>query len=509
VNILECERLKNARVDTAGLHYHASVPLCTGGRAMGLMNLAGSESTLFSDDDLKTLYAIGNQVATALARAEAYETLEKKVEERTAALAAEVAERKRAHEEIQRNLGRLRALHEIDLAITSTLDLRSVLNVLLERTSLFFPYDAAVFAQLWDTERGRLERVACRNVTEKRWKDLQLPGGPSLQAFETQSPIVVRNIWRDPRVQDVNFYREHGLISYLGAPIIVKNRILGVLALCTKEEHEFSPSEIDFLVTLAGQAAIAIDNAQLYERTKQQAVDLERANRSRSEFLSVVSHELRTPLTAVVGYTNLIEDGILGEVNEKQKEALATIGQRSQDLHAMINAILQATRIEAGAINVTAEEVPLTAFLDGLRSAHIPPPDKGLTVTWNYPAEMPTITTDSNKLKQILQNLLGNAFKFTEPEGTVTVSARILEESRRNCVEFEVRDDGIGIPTEELPKIFDMFRQVDSSNTRSYGGVGLGLYIAKAFTELLGGTMHVESEPGKGSAFSVRIPTPC
>ncbi|MBI4489191.1 MAG: GAF domain-containing protein [Deltaproteobacteria bacterium] len=402
------------------------------------------------------------------------------------------------------NLGRMRALREIDMAITSTLDLHTVLDVLLKKIDLALPYAAAT-VRLYNKASGLLEPVACRNIDEEEWKVEQWKGGRGVPnvVFERKAPWMVRNVQTDPSVQDPEFFRRHGLVSYLGIPLIVKDEILGVISFYTKEEHEFSHEELEFLTTLAGQAAIAIHNSQLYEESREQAVELEKAIKVKDEFLSVMSHELRTPLNVVMGYAGMIKDRMLGEINREQERALGKIVSRSRDLLSMIIGILEATRIEAEEVKVESQRVNLVNFLDELRLAYDVPLDKELDLIWDYPPELPAVKTDSEKLKQILQNLINNAMKFTE-KGSVKISVRYLPDAE--VTEFKVADTGIGIEKESFPVIFEKFRQLDSSETRPYGGVGMGLYIVKKFTELLGGEVEVESEPGKGSTFTVTIP---
>jgi len=316
--------------------------------------------------------------------------------------------------------------------------------------------------------------------------------------------LKVLNVQTHPQTRHPGFMRKHGLVSFLGAPLTAKGDDLGVLSIYTKEEHDFSDEEVELVSTLAGQAAVAIHNAQLYEEMSKLAGDLSKSNRVKDEFLSVMSHELRTPLNVVMGYTGMIKDGILGDINPQQEDALDKVINRANEQLTMINNVLYATVIETEKVKAEMVEVDLGGFLSNLSTAYHGPINKDLTLHWDYPPNLPAIKTDSAKLKQILQNLINNAIKFTA-KGSVTVSARVIKEAISQ-VEFKVADTGVGIPKEHLPMVFEKFRQVDSSETRLYGGVGMGLYIVNKLTDLLGGRVEVESEPGKGSTFTVKIP---
>ena len=231
--------------------------------------------------------------------------------------------------------------------------------------------------------------------------------------------------------------------------------------------------------------------------------ELVKANKAKDEFLSIMSHELKTPLNVIMGYAELARTDTLPAIGLKPEEAVNKILIHSKDLLHMVDEILQATRIEAGAARAVVEDVNLTAFLDDLRISCDNPTTKALTLIWNYQHDLPATRTDRDKLKHILQNLIANAIKFT-PEGSVTVSARHLAD--RKIVEFKVADTGIGIPPELLASIFERFRQIDASNTRTYGGVGLGLFIVKRFAEMLGGRITVDSKPEQGSTFTLTLP---
>ncbi|MBI2540370.1 MAG: hybrid sensor histidine kinase/response regulator [Deltaproteobacteria bacterium] len=439
-------------------------------------------------------------------------------------------QQRQVEEKIRRQQERVRALHQIDLAIISTLELHSVLKLLLEKLDLFLPDFVASAVRLLDKEHGVLELAACRCIEGQEWISKEWKAGAELDrvAAETKTALLVEDLQTDPRIRDFEFTRRHGLGSYLAVPLIAKREFVGVLSFYLQRGRAFNNEEIEFLVTLGGQAALAIHNAQLYEQTKKQAEELEQANRVKSEFLSVMSHELKTPLNIVMGYAGMIRDKIMAD----QGSALEKIVRQSRDLLEMIDGILDVTAIEAGAISLRAQEFRLDHFLEEMKSLYDYALGRKIRLVWEWPAGLPKINTDSVKLKHILQNLINNALKFTE-EGTVTVSARITEGNRQQAignrkegseatedltnascllpnasqvVEFKVTDTGPGIPEDKIPVIFERFRQLDSSTKRSYGGTGIGLHIVKTFTEMMGGWIEVESELGKGSTFTVTIP---
>ena len=406
-------------------------------------------------------------------------------------LAEKVGNEKKIGEE------RLQALREIEVAITSSLDLQAVLDVLLEKIDVFLPY-AVTTVTLVNRKTGELEPVACRNLDEKEWKAV-IARRIRLDkvAPENYTPVIILNAQTDPRSQQSEFLRNNSLVSYLRMPLVAKGEVLGFLTFFTKEEHTFSAEEVKFLTTLASQAAIAIHNSQLYE-------EMSRSNKIKDEFLNVISHELRTPINVVMGYAQVLKNGALGDTNSQQASAIDTIAARSKDLLDMINSLLYATLLEGNGAKLEAGEVSLKDFVHELETDYQAQSNKEISLIWDCPAELPIIETDGAKLKQILQNIINNAIKFTE-RGTVTTSVRYFPSDKR--VEFAVADTGIGIPPQETHYIFERFHQVDSSQSRSFEGVGLGLYIAKEFSALLGGKITVESEPEKGSTFTVTIPT--
>ncbi|MGH7928206.1 MAG: sensor histidine kinase, partial [Candidatus Binatia bacterium] len=248
---------------------------------------------------------------------------------------------------------------------------------------------------------------------------------------------------------------------------------------------------------------IAVGNANLYSKIKEKTLELEMANKAKDEFLGVMSHELRTPLNVIKGYAEITRDKTFGELNAEQEYALEKISSHAIDLSHMINSILQVTTIEANTVKLEWRELNPCHLLEELKSDYRVRASKDLRILWDYPAYLPLLTTDDEKLKAILQNLVNNALKFTE-KGTVTVSARHVVDAQ--AIEFSVADTGLGIGPDKLPLIFDMFKQADSSATRKHEGVGLGLYIVNKFVNLLGGEISVQSKLGEGSTFLVSLP---
>jgi len=452
----------------------------------GIVALGHFRPASYSQDDMIQARQLADQVAVALSNA------------------YYIAECKRAKEELQKNLQRLVALRDIDLAVTSTLDLDTILDFLLRKIDLLLPHSATT-VWLMNKNEGEPIPVAHRNLDLDDWDTAEFEawGGVPSAVFETKATVHIRNLRKAPRLQDHEFFHKNGLVTYLGVPLVAKGEFLGALSVYIKKEHAFSDEEVDFYSTLAGQVAIAIHNSRLYEEMKDQADSLARANRVKNEFLSVMSHELRTPLTIIISYTESMREGMFGRLTKKQGDTLKKVAQQSSHLLTMINTLMETTGLEAEVIKVERETFSLGELLEEIRSTYDYPLNNGLTLEWDTPTCPIIMKTDRRRIKLILQHLIDNAIKFTE-QGQVTISVRLVP--TQETVEFKVMDTGIGIPTEALPVIFDKLVQWDSSETRCYGGVGLGLYVVKAFTELLKGRVEVESQPGEGSTFTVNLP---
>jgi signal transduction histidine kinase len=414
----------------------------------------------------------------------------------------QITRQQKAAEEIRRQRERLEVLHQVNMSVASTIDKADILSAFLETALIHLPYAAAVIRL---RHAGVLETAAARGFKSKT-----LSNGKDSLAFtdrvlDDPAPLKVRNVFTDRQVSNLAFFEGEGLVSFLCVPLVANNEVLGCLLFLTREEHEFNPEEIDFISTLAGQAAIAIHHSELYDRSQRQSEELTDAHKIKDEFLKVVSTQLKTPLNVITGYSEMFLEGLLGEITPIQEKAIETVARQSKELHGLINTVLQVSSMEAEKLHVELHEINLWEFCSELRTFYDYPLATGVKLVWNYPADLPSVEGDRAKLRRMLENLIGNALKFTQ-QGTVMIAVRYLAGKQR--LEFKISDTGVGIPEENIPKIFEKFRQGERHSGMEHGGVGLGLYIVKKYLDLLGGNIEVQSRVGEGTTFIFQIPAP-
>ena len=419
-----------------------------------------------------------------------------------AALENRQAEAMAAGAQIQQQRKQQQALYNLNRGITSTLDVSSVLKTLLDHIWVLFRSQPVIVSRI-DPKTENLETIAHRGFDDLDSTDADLAAAQSLArlVLARQTPVVISEEGADSLQQE--FLLHQPWKSYFGLPLIAKGETFGVLSFYSRDKHTFSPDEIDFLNALVNEAAVAIHNSQLFERTREQAAELEKSNKIKDEFLGVMSHELRTPLNIIMNYSEALRMGTFGEIGSDQARGIEKIHRQAGQLLSLINGILEITKIESGTIAVDARPVDLNDFMTELKSDYILPMEKDVALIWSDTAVLPVIVSDRIKLKQVMTNLINNAIKFTQ-HGSITISAEIAADGQ--TLEIHVADTGPGIPSELLPFVFDKFRQIDSATTRNYSGAGLGLYIVKNFVDLLGGTINVRSRLDEGSVFTVRLP---
>jgi signal transduction histidine kinase len=287
--------------------------------------------------------------------------------------------------------------------------------------------------------------------------------------------------------------------------------------------------ELMWVVTILHDLAEAIEKGKLYEQLKhaseqlerkvqeataeladqnellrRQHIELEQASALKSQFLANMSHEFRTPLNAILGYTHMLLHNVTGHVSEPQRKSLTRIDSNSRHLLALINDILDITRIEAGRMPLNVASFAVGDLITEVMAELEPIIRRSnLAVTSRPKSSLPKLRSDRQKVKQIVLNLLSNALKFT-PAGGVTIHAAYDRRAKQMAI--SVCDTGIGIATEDQAKVFEDFRQLDSSPTRGYGGTGLGLSICRRLSQMLGGTIELASTQGRGSTFTLRLP---
>jgi len=473
---------------------------------------------------------------------------------------------RRTLEDTNRSLGRnvreLSTLHAIAAAITSIRDLDELLDTVLTTVVRDLGYDRALI-MLVDEKRGVLGngRVAGAAETVRLVQDLERPiregQGVLVQVVLSGEPILIDGVENPGSGLDLEIVDTHKTgWSLLAVPLRTKEKVTGVIAVDNfKSGARLSKEDESLLSTLAGQVAISIENARLYADLQQEIAEHERAesalrsahdeselrvrertaelsaanarlrqeilertqvevalkeareaaeaaNRTKSNFLARMSHELRTPMNSVIGFAELILDGIYGDAPAAIREAVSEIQKSGEHLLGLINDVLDISRIEAGRMDLRLTEGPIEDCIETVLGRVAPlAKEKGLKLTAEIRQQLPACVFDAQRITQVLFNLVGNAIKFTR-SGEVRIGVKPEEHQ----LLFWVADTGIGIPQGELLDIFSEFRQVDSSITREAQGSGLGLAIARKFVEMHGGRIWAESEVGAGSTFWFTLP---
>jgi len=286
-------------------------------------------------------------------------------------------------------------------------------------------------------------------------------------------------------------------------PLKIEGKLTGILLVGEKLSGDiFDDQELEVLAVLANQVAISLENARLYEELSETNAELMQASRLKSQFLASMSHELRTPLNSIIGFSKVLLNRFDGELTERQETYIRSVHNSGAHLLQLINGILDFSRIEAGKLEMISEEVDLHELIDECIESSMPlARGKQMKVEKNVPLELPPLSGDRTKIKQILLNLLSNAIKFTG-QGRVLVS--VVPEP--DAIRVSVADTGIGIREDDLARLFEPFQQLDNPVVRSAGGTGLGLAISKKFVELHGGRIWAESRENQGSTFHFTIP---
>jgi PAS domain S-box-containing protein len=421
----------------------------------------------------------------------------------------DITDRKKVEETLKRRNEYLSATAEIGRLVTSTLDMPTLFSrtVNLVREKFGF-YHAGLFIIEETGFNALLQSATGEAGAEMLRQGHKLPVGSKSvvgQVAESGQSVIVND------TQAGEVHRFNPLLPDTRAeaaiPLRIGMRTIGVLDIQSTEANAFSEEDIAVLQSLADQIAISIDNARSYELSMQAVKEMREADRLKSQFLANMSHELRTPLNSIIGFSRVILKGIDGPITDLQQQDLLAIHNSGQHLLGLINDILDLSRIEAGKMELTFDEVHLPELINSVMSTVTGlVRDKPIQLVRNIPAELPTVRADSMRVRQVLLNLLSNAAKFTD-EGSITVSAIVTDKpGGHQEIMVRVTDTGPGISPEDQKKLFQPFSQVDASPTRKTGGSGLGLSISNHLIQMHGGRMGVESDSGQGSAFYFTLP---
>src|SRR5262249_33831572 len=325
-----------------------------------------------------------------------------------------------------------------------------------------------------------------------------LTGRVALESKVVHIPDVLADPEYNYGAQPLGGYR-----ATLGVPLLREGSCIGVMTIARKRPQPFTNKQIDAVQTFADQAVIAIENVRLFDEIQDKSRQLAEASQHKSQFLANMSHELRTPLNAIIGVSEMLRED--AEALNQDLEPLDRVLGAARHLLALINDILDLSKIEVGSMELQLEEFALAPLIVGVVKTIEPLAAKNENrVAVSCDGAIGRLHADQMRLRQTLLNLLSNANKFTE-RGTISVDARHGHENGRDWITIAVADTGIGMTPEQMGRLFQEFSQADASTTRKYGGTGLGLAISKRFCEMMGGDITVESEPSKGSVFTVRL----
>jgi signal transduction histidine kinase len=497
-----------AQFSKFGVKSAAIIPMNIGDRTLGALGLGcrtGGKG--FSDDDVKIAQVIADQASVAIENAKLLKTARDSL---------------RVQQE----------LNQVAASISSGLDINRVLNQVARHAAEVVEADAAMVALL-DEESGQVTFPIAFNLPEYL-QQVTASGehGVAASVIACVEPRIVNDYQVD--VERNPEFAAAGVRAVATVPLVVSNRCVGAIGIIDLSgERLFNSGDIDILNNISRQAAVAVENAFLYEElsrstqeleqrvverteelshmyedSKKKSKELEEANirlkevdRLKSEFLANMSHELRTPLNSIIGFSKLILDGLDGGLNSEQRRDLEIVHSSGQALTRLIDDVINLAKIEAGRVALDIqEEDPGKLVEEVITACSTAVEAKGLAIVHDFPPNLRPVKMDVDRIRQVLRYLIENAIKFTE-EGTIRVD---IEQSTEKT-DFAVVDSGIGLEVDQIDVVFERFHQV-SPGLAEKGGMGLGLAISKRLVEMHGGTIHVESRIGKGSTFSFSIP---